>query len=136
MDRAASVAEPVRLRMTAGLDDLAEVRRFVEGAASQGGGDPVAVTDILLALNEAATNIIEHGYLGTPGILEVEVVYEGDAFIVRIRDQGPAFNPAVAPVRAVLPDQVRWLERTRPGQEGCSETMTGSGRPDRPATRF
>lgn len=108
------MAEPLRLRMIAGLDDLAEIRHLVESAALRGGGDPVAITDMLLALNEAATNIIEHGYRGVPGILEVEVEYDGDALIVRLRDQAPAFDPALVPV----PDVTLPLDRRPLGGMG------------------
>ena len=114
MDRAAVVAEPVRLRMIAGLDDLAQIRRFVEGAATHGGGDPAKVADMLLALNEAATNIIEHGYRGAPGSLEVEVEYSGDALTVRLRDQAPVFDPALVPV----PDVTLPLDRRPLGGMG------------------
>jgi serine/threonine-protein kinase RsbW len=100
--------------MTAGLDDLVEIRRFVEGAAARGSVDPVAVTDMELALNEAATNIIEHGYQGAAGILQVEVALDGDALIVRLRDQAPAFDPALAPV----PDVTLPLDRRPPGGMG------------------
>jgi serine/threonine-protein kinase RsbW len=108
------MAEPQRLRMIAGLDDLFEIRRFVEGAAARGGGDPAAVADMLLALNEAATNVIGHGYEGAPGILEVEVAYDGDALTVRLRDQAPAFDPALAPV----PDVTLPLDRRPLGGMG------------------
>ena len=108
------MVEPQRLRMIAGLDDLAQIRRFVEGAATQGGGDPVRVADMLLALNEAATNIIVHGYHGAPGSLEVEVEYDSDALTVRLRDQAPAFDPALAPV----PDVTLPLDRRPLGGMG------------------
>ena len=83
--------------MTAGLTDLVEIRRFVESAALRGGGDPRAIDDMLMAMNEATTNVIEHGYHGRPGILEVEVEYDGDTLVVRVRDQAPVFDPALAP---------------------------------------
>jgi serine/threonine-protein kinase RsbW len=78
------MAEPPRLRLIAGLDDLAAIRRFVGGTAARGGGNPEAVADMLLAVNEAATNIIEHGYQGSAGYLEVEAEYDGDALMVRL----------------------------------------------------
>jgi serine/threonine-protein kinase RsbW len=97
MDLASSAHQPHRLRITAGLANLVEIRRFVESAATRGGGDPEAIDDMLMAMNEATTNVIEHGYRGRPGILEVEVEYDGEALVVRVRDQGQVFDPALAP---------------------------------------
>ena len=91
------MAELTRLSMIAGLEDLAEIRRFVRSVAARSGGDPAATSDMVSALNEAATNIIEHGYQGAPGILEVVVTYDGDALTVRLRDQAPAFDLALVP---------------------------------------
>jgi anti-sigma regulatory factor (Ser/Thr protein kinase) len=67
-----------------------------------------------LALNEAAANIIGHGYAGAPGILEVEAAYDGDALTARLRDQAPAFDPALAPV----PDVALPLDRRPLGGKG------------------
>jgi serine/threonine-protein kinase RsbW len=108
------MAEPQRLHMIAGLEDLAQIRRFVESAATQGGSDTAKVADMLLALNEAATNIIEHGYHGAPGSLEVEVEYDGDALTVRLRDQAPVFDPALVAV----PDVTLPLDRRPLGGMG------------------
>jgi serine/threonine-protein kinase RsbW len=108
------MADPPRLRLIAGLDDLAAIRRFVGSTAARGGGNPEAVADMLLAVNEAATNIIEHGYQGAAGFLEVETEYDGDALMVRLRDQAPVFDPAVVPV----PDVTLPLERRPLGGMG------------------
>ena len=90
--------EPLCLRIAADLNNLATIRRFVEGAATNGGGDPEAIAEMLLAMNEAATNIIVHGYQGQPGIIEVEIAYDEDALVIWLRDQAPTFDPTLAPV--------------------------------------
>ncbi|MFB0535843.1 MAG: ATP-binding protein [Anaerolineae bacterium] len=99
--------EPLCLRIAADLKNLATIRRFVEGAAKSGDGNPQAITDMLIAMNEAATNIIVHGYQGQPGIIEVEVAYDKDALVVCLRDQAPTFDPTSAPV----PDVTLSLEQ-------------------------
>jgi serine/threonine-protein kinase RsbW len=114
MNHASSVPGPHCLRITAGLNDLVEIRRFVESAALRGGGHPGAIDDMLIAMNEATTNVIEHGYHGGPGVFEVEVEYEGDALIVRVRDQAPVFDPSLAPA----PDLTLPLEERPPGGMG------------------
>jgi serine/threonine-protein kinase RsbW len=89
--------EPSYLCIAADLKNLATIRRFVEGTARSGGGDPQAIADVLIAVNEAATNIILHGYRGQPGTIEVEVVVDQDALVVCLRDRAPQYDPTSAP---------------------------------------
>ena len=102
------------LRIAADVKNLVTLRRFVEGAAARGGGDPEAIADMLIAMNEAATNIILHGYQGRPGIVEVEVGYNGDALVVALRDRAPEFDLTSAP----SPDVTLPLERRPLGGMG------------------
>ena len=98
------------LRIAADVKNLATLRRFVEGAAARGGGDPEAIADMLIAMNEAATNIILHGYQGGPGIVEVEVGYNGDALVVALRDRAPGFDlTSVPPPDVTIPLERRPL---------------------------
>jgi serine/threonine-protein kinase RsbW len=49
---------------------------------------------IVLAVDEAVTNVIEHGYEPNQvGPVEVEVQFDDTAFIIWIRDQAKAYNP-------------------------------------------
>jgi serine/threonine-protein kinase RsbW len=89
--------EMFRFRIAADLNNLATIRRFVEDAAASRPADPEAIAEMLLAMNEAATNIIVHGYQGQPGIIEVEVGYDKDALVVCLRDRAPAFDPTLVP---------------------------------------
>ncbi len=98
------------MRITANLKDLALIRRFVEEAATALKADPAAIPDVILAVNEAVTNIILHGYRGQPGIVEIEVGREGDSLVVRLRDQAPPFDPNdVPPPDLTLPLEKRPL---------------------------
>lgn len=85
------------LRLTAELKNLARIRRFVEKTATALGVDAAAIPDLLLAVDEAATNIIVHGYEGQEGPLEVEVEREGDALLIRLRDEAAPFDPTAIP---------------------------------------
>jgi len=98
------------------LDDLAEMRRFVEEVAAAGTGEPDAVADMLLAMNEATTNLVQHGYRGKPGIIEIEVGYEGEALVVCVRDWSPPFDPVRVPDR----DLTVPLEERPPGGLGIT----------------
>ena len=102
--------EPSYLRIAADLKNLATIRRFVEGVARRGNGNPQAITDVLIATNEAATNVILHGYQGQPGVIEVEVAYDQDALVVYLRDRAPRFDPTSTPALDVrLPLEQRPL---------------------------
>ena len=85
------------VHFTAELKNLEEIRRFVEDRIEALQIDPSITYDVLLAVTEMVTNIIEHGYKGEPGSIEVEVGREEDALVVRIRDQAAPFDPTGAP---------------------------------------
>ena len=85
------------LRITAEFRDLARIRRFVQDTATALRCDSSAVQDLILAVDEAATNIIVHGYQCQPGPIEIEVRQIGDSVMVRLRDQAPLFDPTLVP---------------------------------------
>lgn len=88
-------------RFEASLENLAAMRRFVEEVAAAGAGEPEAIIDMLVAMNEATTNLVNHGYRGDLGIIEIEVGYESEALVVIVRDWSPPFDPAQVPDRDV-----------------------------------
>ena len=79
------------------LDKLREVRRFVESSARALGVNEPAVSDLVLAVDEAVTNIIVHGYKNQPGSVELSIDADGTALIVRLRDKAPEFDPCSYP---------------------------------------
>jgi len=98
------------LRISAELKQLVVIRRFIEETAAAFKADPSAILDILQAVDEAATNIIVHGYRGQPGTIEIEIRREGDSLLVRLRDQATPFDPtAVPPPDLTLPLEKRPL---------------------------
>jgi serine/threonine-protein kinase RsbW len=114
------------LHIAAELKNLAAIRRFIEKTARALGVDPAIVPDLLLAVDEAATNIIVHGYQGQEGPIEVEVEREGDALVIRLRDEAAPFDPTAIPP----PDLSLPLEQRSPGGVGiylmrqCVEQVT------------
>lgn len=71
------------------LHTLADVRRFVADQAARAGLAPLQVSDAVLALNELASNSIEHG--GGTGTLSVWM--EADHVVCQLRDAGQVTDP-------------------------------------------
>jgi serine/threonine-protein kinase RsbW len=98
------------LRIAAELKNLSVIRRFVQQTATALDADPTVISDVILAVDEAATNIIVHGYQGQPGIIEVEMRRTGDSLVVCLRDQAFPFDPtAMPPPDLTLPLEQRPL---------------------------
>jgi serine/threonine-protein kinase RsbW len=84
-----------RIRIEADLDALAAVRRFVRAKATESEAPPDCLDDLVQAVDEAVTNVVEHGYRGAPGWVDVAVAFRGDDFVVTIEDAAPPFDPTV-----------------------------------------
>jgi anti-sigma regulatory factor (Ser/Thr protein kinase) len=98
----------------ADLNDLEEIRNFVEHEVLALGLNPSEVYDMLLVITEAVTNTIVHGYQKQAGPIEIEVQADGDALNLTLRDDAPAFNPLQIPA----PDIGEPLEKRRLGGMG------------------
>jgi len=81
----------------AGLDDLAEIRRFLQNRAAELQVDPSTTYDILLAVTELVTNTMVYGYQKEPGFIEVEMYLENDSLTIHLRDHAAPFNPTRIP---------------------------------------
>lgn len=86
-----------QLRIDADLDQLGDVRQFVRRRVASGDVPAEFVDDLVQAVDEAATNVIVHGYQGQPGWLQVGVATEDDRFVVTIEDQCRPFDPTTVP---------------------------------------
>ncbi len=63
------------------------LRCVIRDAADLAGLDSDATDAVVLAVNEACMNIIQHSYKMKPdGRIEIEVVQEPDALVFRLRD--------------------------------------------------
>ena len=84
--------------VAARLESLEAVRTFVENACRRAGADASACFDLKLAVDEACTNIIEHGYSGRSGeTIALACEADGDGVRVTIVDHGRAFRPSELP---------------------------------------
>jgi serine/threonine-protein kinase RsbW len=86
--------------------DLNDIREFLESAILTLGGHEDAASDLVLAVNEAVTNVLLHGYDDRPGLVTVSVEADGEAIRVRLTDSAPLFDPTTVPT----PDITRPLE--------------------------
>jgi len=82
------------LRVTSSLDSFPQVTQFVEEAMDAVEVPKRARMDILLALDEVCTNILQYAYEGDPGPLALNCFCEdGDMFVLETEDQGAPFDP-------------------------------------------
>lgn len=101
---------------------MAEVRAFVREAARSAGALPAVVADAVQAIDEAATNVVIHGYEQTPGELEVRVAIRDGRFEIRLLDRARRFDPTTVPPPDV---SVPPLER-KPGGMGVHLIRTST----------
>ncbi len=78
---------------------LSEVREFVNRYAVEFGFGDKDVSEIILAVDEACTNVIKHAYKGNPDAeFLVRVLGSGMEFQIVVRDWGDSFKPEEVPV--------------------------------------
>ncbi len=98
------------LELIADLGQLSKIREFVLESATTLGVDPAAFDDLRLAVDEAVTNILTHGYDGS-GNIELDMFADGSDLVIRLRDTAPPFNCTLAAASEPGPAQ----EREKPG---------------------
>lgn len=127
------MAEALLLRLPSIPDNVPVVRHAVRGML-EGRETPEAITaDVLLAVTEACTNVVQHAYAGRedggPGEMEITADWvEPDELVVVVRDRGRGFAPRVdspglglgLPVIAAL---TRRLELQEPAGGGTEVVM-------------
>ncbi len=97
------------------LASLEPISVFITAAAQRVGFDDRASWQVQLAVDEAATNIIQHGYeQQVPGSIEIAWRVEQHIFTVTLRDFGRRFDPMAVPA----PDLAAPLEDRQVGGLG------------------
>jgi serine/threonine-protein kinase RsbW len=104
------------LIVPATLDSLESISQFVSHATGQVGFDDHAAWQVQLAVDEAATNIIQHGYDGeSRGTIELAWrLIDGCTIEISLRDHGRRFDPNQVPA----PNITAPLEDRSPGGLG------------------
>jgi serine/threonine-protein kinase RsbW len=88
---------PDTLVVPAQTDNLADVRSFVRRWAAELGLRGDDLEDLVLATDEAVTNVILHGYRGAPGQVEISVGSSNGSVVVVARDTAPPLDPTSVP---------------------------------------
>ena len=81
------------LRIPAELDHVADVRDLVREVAGACDAPKPCMDDLVQAVDEAATNVILHGYRGGPGWVDVAAERVGDRIVVTVTDEAPLVRP-------------------------------------------
>jgi len=94
------MTETHRITRAAYLESLEDFREFLkEHCAEHAGVTDEILYDIQLAVDEACTNIITHGYAGMdPGSIILDLELDSDKITISLTDFGHAFEPDNAPI--------------------------------------
>lgn len=85
------------VRIPAELGRVADVRALVREVAGACDAPETCMDDLVQAVDEATTNVIVHGYRGTPGWVDVAAERVDDRIVVTVTDEAPPFDPTSVP---------------------------------------
>lgn len=77
------------------LDALSPIRDYVKKAASSAGLDHTKTYNLLLAVDEIATNVVVHGYeeAGLQGDISIAAKNEDNRLVIELLDHGKSYDP-------------------------------------------
>lgn len=102
------------LTVAAQPSNLKKLRAFVQKGAQRAGFGRRGIYAVQLAVDEAASNIIEHGYSGQPGDITCEWRIIPQGLEIVLCDRGRPFDPSQAPP----PDLTSTLQQRQTGGLG------------------
>lgn len=82
----------VRLRIPAKPEYITLVRLALSGLSRLRPLDEETLGDLKLAVTEACSNSVRHGYGGGEGTVEVSYELQPDRLVVEVEDDGPGFD--------------------------------------------
>jgi anti-sigma regulatory factor (Ser/Thr protein kinase)/putative methionine-R-sulfoxide reductase with GAF domain len=86
-------AEPLDLAVPAVASSLRDIRASVKRWLAQVGAGPEDVMDLLLAVGEATSNVVEHAYGPKGGLVHVRFELRRPEVVVTVRDSGRWRSP-------------------------------------------
>jgi len=102
------------ITVDADLDRLADIRALVRDVALSSDAPPACLDDLVQAVDEAATNIVLHGYERHGGAIEVDARLVDDHVVIVLSDTARSFDPTTV----AEPDLSVPALRRRPGGMG------------------
>lgn len=91
------------LTLPATLEALAQINLFITNAIEETGLDERSAWQVQLAVDEAATNIIQHAYDNNePGDIILSWHCDSGSFTVKLCDRGRGFDPNAVPKPDIL----------------------------------
>ena len=96
-------------------ENLGKIRTFLYEIADEAGFKKKEIEEIVLAADEACTNIIKHAYEFDPTQdIEITAAFDDERLTIKIKDYGKKFHPqSVEP-----PDLEAKLKKRKPGGLG------------------
>ncbi|MBD3306984.1 ATP-binding protein [candidate division KSB3 bacterium] len=97
---------------------LHRIRDFITGIATESGIDEQDIDNIELAVDEACTNVIEHGYdpEATDKSITIRMEIDASKLVLTIIDQGKSFDPRLVQ----SPDLNHLIDMKRDGGLGIN----------------
>ena len=85
------------LKITSDINHIPEVSEKLEGTMLAGGFSGEEILDTQLAVEEAITNVIVHGYGNAGGEIRISCHVADGKVVVQISDSAPPFDPLSLP---------------------------------------
>ena len=104
-----------KLTVKSKTENLSIIRDFIKTTTAEAGVASDVVENIILAVDEACTNIIKHAYNSFPdGEIIIKTKSTLSRFVVSITDHGKSFEPETIPE----PDLQKYYRQKRVGGLG------------------
>ncbi len=93
------MSEIHKLKVSADTRNLNTIADFIEEKLKDNKINPDVVEEVLVAADEAATNVIKHSYKNKPGgYIKILLKLNSGEIVVSLFDKGIVFNPDRIPV--------------------------------------
>lgn len=110
-----NIVKANKLKVKSKTENLSIIRDFVNSYAVDAGVAPDIIDNIILAVDEACTNIIKHAYHSVPdGEIIIKIELSDKKFNVAITDYGNSFSPEKIP----KPDLQKYYKQKKVGGLG------------------
>ncbi len=104
-----------KLKVKSTTDNLSRIRDFIHQTAMECKLPKEKIGDIILAVDEACTNVIKHAYKYSPeGEIDIDIKCKNNRFYVIITDKGEKFDITLIPE----PDLEKYHKEKRVGGLG------------------